>query len=43
MEGKKAFDKLFRKVRVFDVSRAVGIARLESVSKSQPNRAIQCH
>ena len=27
----------------FDVSRAVGIARFESVSESQPHRAIQCH
>ena len=27
----------------FDVSRAVGIARFESVSESQPHRTIQCH
>ena len=34
---------VFRKVCVFDVSRAVGIARFESVSESQPHRTIQCH
>ena len=34
---------VFRKVSVFDVSRAVGIARFESVSESQPHRTIQCH
>ena len=33
---------VFRKVCVFDVSRVIGIARFESVSESQPNRAIQC-
>ena len=34
---------VFRKVCVFDVSRATGIARFESVSESQPHRTIQCH
>ena len=34
---------VFGKVCVFDVPRAVGIARFESVSDSQPNRTIQCH
>ena len=34
---------VFRNVCAFDVSRAVGIARFESVSESQPHRAIQCH
>ena len=34
---------VFRNVCVFDVSQAIGIARFESVSESQPNRAIQCH
>ena len=33
---------LFRKVCVFDVLRAVRIARFESVSEFQPNRTIQC-
>ena len=32
---------VFRKVCVFDVSRAVGITRFESVSDSQPHRTIQ--
>ena len=36
--GKKR--PLLRRVCVFDVSRAVGIARFESVSKSQPNTTI---
>ena len=31
----------FRSVCVFDVSRAVGIARFESVSEPRPNRTIQ--
>ena len=30
---------VFRKLRDFDVSQAVGIARFESVSESQPNRS----
>ena len=36
---------VFRKVCVFDVSRAVSIARFESVppSESHPHRTIQCH
>ena len=34
---------VFRKVCVFDVSRAVGISRFESVSEWQPHRTIQCH
>ena len=34
---------VFRKVCVFDVSRAVGIARFESVSELHPHRTIQCH
>ena len=33
---------VFRKVYVFDVSQAVGIARFESVSESQPHRTMQC-
>ena len=33
---------VFRNVCVFDVSRAVGLARFESVSESQPHRTIQC-
>ena len=40
--GKK-IGPVFRKLCVFDVSRAVGIARFESVSESQPHRTIQCH
>ena len=32
---------VFRKVCVFEVSRAVGIARFESVPEAQPNRTIQ--
>ena len=34
---------VFRKVCVFDVSRAVGIARFESVSEAHLHRTIQCH
>ena len=34
---------MFRNVCVFDVSRAVGIARFESVSAPQPHRTILCH
>ena len=34
---------VLRKVMDIDVSRAVGIARFESVSEPQLNRAIQCH
>ena len=34
---------VFRNVCVFEVSRAVGIARFESVSEPQPHRTIQCH
>ena len=41
--GGRKMGTVFRNVRFFDVSRAVGIARFESVSESQPHRAIQCH
>ena len=34
---------VFRNVCVLDASRAVGIARFESVSESQPHRTIQYH
>ena len=34
---------VFDRVCVFDASRAVGVARFESVSESQPHRTIQCH
>ena len=40
--GKKS-RPVFRRVCVFDVSRAVGIARFESVSEPQPHRTIQGH
>ena len=39
--GEEKNGPVFRNVCVFDVSRAVGIARFESVSESQPHRAIQ--
>ena len=42
-EWRKNNGAVCRKVCVFDVSWAIGIARFESVSESQPNRTLQCH
>ena len=41
--GEKKLGPLFRKVFVFKMSRAVRIARFESVSESQPHRATHGH
>ena len=41
-KGGKKNGPVFRRVCAFDVSRAVGIARFRSVSKSQPHRTMQC-